>query len=133
MRLTRASMYALHAVVFMAAQKANRPIASHTIAKARKIPERFLLKVLKPLVSVQILTSIKGPNGGYRMAKPAGKVTLLQIIEAVDGPVRAAVPEWDGAPTPTDKRLIAIAEAAAADVRKHWARASIDNFVGANK
>src|ERR1700722_16592875 len=64
MKLTRASSYALHAVAFMAVQKHDRPIASHNIAQARGIPERFLLKVLKPLVSARVLLSVKGPNGG---------------------------------------------------------------------
>src|SRR5947209_20578747 len=88
MKLTRAASYAIHALVFMANQKHNRPVASHNIAKARGIPERFLLKVLKPLVSVRVLMSIKGPNGGYRLARPASEVTLLEVIEAVDGPIQ---------------------------------------------
>ena len=64
MKLTCASSYALHAVAYMAQQKTDRPVASHKIAQERGIPERFLLKVLKPLVSARVLTSIKGPNGG---------------------------------------------------------------------
>src|SRR5207302_8784643 len=81
MKLTRAASYAIHALVFMAAQKSTRPLASHNIAHARGIPERFLLKVLKPLVSVRLLMSIKGPNGGYRLAKPPNAITLLEILE----------------------------------------------------
>src|SRR5436309_7297521 len=92
MKLTRASSYALHAVVFMAAQKHNKPVASHLVARARGIPERFLLKVLKPLVSARILHSVKGPNGGYRLARPAAQISLLELIEAVDGPVRGQSP-----------------------------------------
>src|SRR5437763_16557454 len=92
MRLTRASSYALHAVVYMAAEKNDRPIASHLVAQARGIPERFLLKVLKPLVSAQVLLSVKGPNGGYRLAKPPNEITMLEILEAVDGPIRGAAP-----------------------------------------
>ena len=92
MRLTRASSYALHAVVFMAVQRQqNKPVASHHIAKARGIPERFLLKVLKPLVSARVLHSIKGPNGGYRLARSASDISMLEIIEAVDGPMRGHV------------------------------------------
>src|SRR5947209_19350213 len=73
MKLSRASSYALHAVAFMAAQKDNtRPVASHDIAAARGIPEGFLLKVLKPLVSAKVLLSIRGPNGGYRSARIGG-------------------------------------------------------------
>src|SRR6267378_7951844 len=92
MRLTRASSYALHALVFMAAQKHNRPVPSHIVAQARGIPERFLLKVLKPLVSARVLSSVKGPNGGYRLAKPASQITMLEILEAVEGPIRGIVP-----------------------------------------
>jgi Rrf2 family protein len=68
MRLTRASSYALHAVTYIAARKHDQTIPSHLIARADGIPERFLLKVLKPLVSARILLSLKGPNGGYRLA-----------------------------------------------------------------
>src|SRR5215475_14476352 len=92
MKLTRASSYALHAVAYMAAQKQDKPIASHHIAQARGIPERFLLKVLKPLVSAQVLLSIKGPNGGYRLARPANEITMLEVLEAVDGPIRGSAP-----------------------------------------
>ena len=92
MKLTHASGYALAALAHMAAQAPGQPLSSHHIAEARGIPERFLLKVLKPLVSAQILHSIKGPNGGYRLAKPASEITMLDVVEAVDGPIRGAAP-----------------------------------------
>lgn len=92
MKLTRATSYALHAVAYMAALKGTKPVASHIIAKDRKIPERFLLKVLKPLVSARVLFSVKGPNGGYRLARPANDITMLEILEAVDGPIRGNAP-----------------------------------------
>src|SRR6202171_1870947 len=92
MKLTRSSSYAIHALVFMATEKRNRPVASHHIAAARGIPERFLLKVLKPLVSARVLFSIKGPNGGYRLSRPAAEISLLEVLEAVDGPVRGQAP-----------------------------------------
>ncbi len=92
MKLTRASSYALHAVAFMAAQKSEKPVASHKIAEDRGIPERFLLKVLKPLVSARVLRSVKGPNGGYQLARPASDISMLEILEAVDGPIRGHTP-----------------------------------------
>ena len=100
MKLTRASSYALHAVAYMAQQKSDRPVASHKIAQERGIPERFLLKVLKPLVSARVLTSIKGPNGGYKLARPATDISVLEIVEAVDGPIRGQAPP----PEPTNKK-----------------------------
>src|SRR5581483_8942418 len=96
MKLTRASSYALHAVAHMAATGEDRPVASHHIAKARGIPELFLLKILKPLVSARILRSVKGPNGGYRLARPAAKITMLEVVEAVDGPIRGTAPLAEG-------------------------------------
>src|ERR1700746_2542445 len=109
MRLTRASSYALHALVYMAAQKHNRPVPSHIVAKARGIPERFLLKVLKPLVSARVLHSVKGPNGGYRLGRSPSDISMLEIVEAVDGPIRGQAPlsqnEGDGH---LDRKLEAI-------------------------
>src|SRR5262245_11942740 len=88
MKLTRASSYALHAAAYMAGQRKGLPTPSHIIAQKRGIPERFLLKVLKPLVSAGLLYSVKGPHGGYRLARTAKEITMLDVIEAVEGPIR---------------------------------------------
>jgi len=131
MKLTRASSYAIHALVFMAAQKKNRPVASHHIAKARGIPERFLLKVLKPLVSARVLHSIKGPNGGYRLARAANEITILEILEAVDGPIRGqptfSREEGNGS---LNRRLDQICSQAAEQVRKQLQKVRISELVG---
>jgi Rrf2 family protein len=131
MRLTRASSYALHAVVHMAVQKQNRPLASHHIAKARGIPERFLLKVLKPLVSARVLHSIKGPNGGYRLARSASDLTMLEVVEAVDGPIRGQAPlsqvEGDGQ---LDRRLEMICDQSAEQIRKQLQKVRIAELAG---
>src|SRR5438105_3813431 len=114
MRLTRASSYALHALVFMAGQKHNRPVPSHIVAQARGIPERFLLKVLKPLVSARVLASVKGPNGGYRLSRPPSSVSMLEIIEAVDGPIRGQSPlSEDDSDSALNRKLEAICKQAA--------------------
>src|SRR5438132_7022305 len=131
MRLTRASSYALHAVVHMAGQKQNKPLASHHIAKARGIPERFLLKVLKPLVSARVLHSIKGPNGGYRLARSASDISMLEVIEAVDGPIRGIAPlsqsDSDGH---LDRKLDTICNQSAEQLRKHLQRVRISELTG---
>jgi Rrf2 family transcriptional regulator, cysteine metabolism repressor len=133
MKFTRASSYAIHALVFMAAQKQNRPLASHHIAKARGIPERFLLKVLKPLVSARVLHSIKGPNGGYRLARAPSEITVLEILEAVDGPIRGqpsfSREEGNGS---LNKRLDQICNQAAEQVRKQLQKVRISELVGKN-
>jgi Rrf2 family protein len=113
----------------MAGQKHNRPVASHHIAQARGIPERFLLKVLKPLVSARVLNSIKGPNGGYRLARPADEISILEILEAVDGPIRG---QSTFSPDETNgtlaKRLDQICNKAAEEVRKQLQKVRISQL-----
>jgi Rrf2 family protein len=53
------------------------------------LPERFLQKTLKPLVGAGVLRSARGARGGYALARDPKDVTLLEVIEAVDGPLRA--------------------------------------------
>lgn len=132
MKFTRAASYAIHALVYMANQKEpNIPVASHHIAHARGIPERFLLKVLKPLVSIRVLRSIKGPNGGYRLAKPADEISLLEVLEAVDGPIRSHNSlEHEKANGRLNKRLDVICGQIAEGVRKQFQQVRISDLAG---
>jgi len=130
MKLTRASSYALHAVAYMAVQKHDKPVASHHIAQARGIPERFLLKVLKPLVSARVLLSIKGPNGGYRLARSPSDITMLEILEAVDGPIRGQAPFSDEENHGNlNQKLENICKRTADQVRKELDRVRISDLV----
>jgi Rrf2 family protein len=135
MKMSRASNYALHALEYMAARKEPGPVASHHIAAARKIPVLFLLKVLKPLVTARILRSLKGPNGGYRLARSASKITMLEVLEAVDGPIHGNAPlsqdqgrEGNG----LDPRLDAVCDQAAVMLRKHLGKVRVSDLVSAN-
>jgi Rrf2 family iron-sulfur cluster assembly transcriptional regulator len=128
MKLTRAASYAIHAVAFMAVQKdKEKPVASHHIAQARGIPERFLLKVLKPLVTARVLTSIKGPNGGYRLARRLNAISVLEVIEAVDGPIHGTAP--GGRETPLNGKLTAICTQSAGQVRKLLEKVKLSDLV----
>ena len=120
MKLTRASSYALHAMAHIVSLKQSVPIASHHIAEARGIPERFLLKVLRPLVDARILKSVKGPSGGYVLVRPAAELTVLDILEAVDGPMRGHTPfdKLDDN-SPFNNRMEKICNQVADVTRKH--------------
>jgi Rrf2 family protein len=134
MRLSRASSYALHAVVYMAAQKQNRPVPSHVIARAKGIPERFLLKVLKPLVSARVLHSVKGPNGGYRLACPASAISMLQVVEAVDGPLRGQAPLiQEKSDRPLNRKLDAICSQCAEQTRRQLERVKIADLASGRR
>jgi Rrf2 family protein len=130
MKLTRASSYALHAVAYMAQQKSDKPIASHHIAAARGIPERFLLKVLKPLVSARVLRSIKGPNGGYQLFRQPNDVSMLEIIEAVDGPIRGQAPFAEEGNAALNKKLEDICRKSAELVRDELKQVRISDLMG---
>jgi Rrf2 family protein len=131
MRLTRASSYALHAVAYMAGQKKDLPTPSHIIAEKRGIPERFLLKVLKPLVSAQVLYSVKGPNGGYRLARPAQEISILEILEAIDGPIRGHAPISQVEPRNfLNRKLEQICNESAEQVRKNLSKIKLSDLSG---
>ena len=120
MKLTRASNYALHAVAYLAAKKSDKPIASHKVARACGIYERFLLKVLKPLVSIRVLSSIKGPHGGYKLARPASQINLLEIIQAADNnEVRGQAPFKDPKNPALNKKIDHVCDQAADAVRTY--------------
>jgi Rrf2 family protein len=129
LKLSRASTYALQAVEYMAARDPNKVVASHLIAKDRAIPARYLLKILNPLVSAQILRSVKGPNGGYRLARPAAKISLLEILEAIDGPVRGEVPHVSMGENDLDARLNTICSRSAAEVHSRLGKVRLSHLV----
>ncbi len=88
MRISRSTGYALLAVGYIAKnQKEQGIVLSQRIAKAYKIPLEYLLKILQQLVRANVLRSKRGPRGGFTLAKPPKKITMLQIVEAVDGPM----------------------------------------------
>ena len=128
--MTRASGYALHALAYMAESGQDKPVASHQIARDRKIPEQFLLKILKPLVSARMLLSVKGPNGGYRLARPPSKITVLEVIEAVEGPISGQAPLAQGeASTDLDARLEAVCDQAANLLKKRLGKVRVSDLL----
>ena len=87
MRISRSTGYALLAVGYLAQHQKQRIILSQDISKKYNIPLEYLLKILQQLVKANILRSKRGPRGGFSLARPTKKITLLQVIEAVDGPM----------------------------------------------
>jgi DNA-binding IscR family transcriptional regulator len=75
-----------------------------------------------------------GPGGGYRLARPPQDISLLEIVEAVDGPVRGDVPQTvTGADAGIDHRLRAVCHAAAEAVRRCLGRVSVAELAGKRK
>jgi Rrf2 family protein len=102
MKLSPASSCAVQALVLLASRKASQPVPSVELARGTGLRQQFLRKLLTLLVRARLLLSLKGPHGGYRLARPAKDITLLDVVEAIDGPVRGRAPQ---AVTPGDRGL----------------------------
>ena len=86
--LSQKAKYALQALAYLAQHyKAETPVLIGTIAREKSIPIKFLEAILCELRNENVLTSIRGRNGGYRLAEPPKKITLARVIRIVDGPI----------------------------------------------
>ncbi len=84
MQLSRHADYALRIVLDLALRPSSR---IGDIAQRRAAPSAFLAKIARSLVRAGLLQSLRGRNGGVALARPASRITVLQVIEAVDGPL----------------------------------------------
>jgi Rrf2 family protein len=87
MRLSSRSEYALLALVHLARQEEGSRVTVDNIAKAQAIPRQFLEQILLALKHARYVRSAQGQRGGYRLAKPARKITLAEIVRLLDGPI----------------------------------------------
>jgi len=83
MRITQEADYALR--ISTALSGADRPIGAPQLSNDLRIPQRFTSKILRKLLLAGLVLSTRGANGGFTLAENADNITLLQIIEAVDG------------------------------------------------
>ena len=85
MILSRACTYGIQAVVYIATQNNGGYVSISEAARELNIPFHFLTKVLQTLTDSKFLLSKRGANGGIMLAKPANEISLLNIINAIDG------------------------------------------------
>ncbi len=86
--ITRQADYALRAVVEVARLPEGERIPTAEIAARQEIPLPFLTKIVSQLVVRGVLTATRGARGGISLAREADTVTMLEIIEAIDGPIQ---------------------------------------------
>jgi Rrf2 family protein len=76
--------YALHCVMILGSLPPGGAMAAKDLAEFHGVSESYLLKHLRALAVANVVTSATGPKGGYRLARAAGEITLLDVVEAVD-------------------------------------------------
>lgn len=83
MRLTRKLIFAIDAVLDIAYNASDMPVQSRDIADRQGIPRRYLEQVLQHLVRADILRGVRGPRGGYRLARERRRISLGEIVRIV--------------------------------------------------
>jgi Rrf2 family protein len=92
MQLSQSVTYALQALIQLAESGEGVLITRGKLAANGRMPERFLLEILHDLVKRGILRSTRGGGGGFALARRPEDITLLDVIEAVDGPLPVGLP-----------------------------------------
>lgn len=87
MKLSRTVSYAVRATLQLAQGSSSAPVPCSKLAADGEMPERFLLQILRVLVTHGILKSTRGVEGGYSLSRPPESISLLEVIEAIDGPL----------------------------------------------
>jgi Rrf2 family protein len=87
MRVSRSTAYALLAVGYIARKHGDGLVPAEDISQKYDIPLEYLLKILQQLVRADVLRSKRGPRGGFSLVKTTNQISLLDVIEAVDGPL----------------------------------------------
>lgn len=96
MRVSAKADYAVRAAAELAAVGSEGPVKGEKLAEAQDIPLQFLEHILLEMKHAGIVRARRGAKGGYWLAKPAGEVTIADVVRAVEGPiahVQSAPPE----------------------------------------
>lgn len=87
MQITRQADYAVRAVIYLAQMGQDQRASTSQIAQEKQIPPSFLAKIVSQLSVAGLLQTSRGARGGVSLAKPAEEISLLDVVEAIDGPI----------------------------------------------
>ena len=130
MKLSRTVAYAVQATLQLAQASSGDPIPCSQLASVGRMPERFLLQILRHLVTHGILHSTRGVDGGYSLERRPEEISLLNVIEAIDGPLSAVLPASDVANmSACEARLYEALEQVTANVRRQLQAIKISDLL----
>lgn len=133
MKLSRTIAYAIHATLQLAGGERGVPIPCSQLATEGKMPERFLLQILRSLVTRGLLCSTRGVDGGYYLARPANEISLCDIVEAFDNPLSPTMPALDGLPPDVRKRIMNSLNGAEAAALGELSKLSLADLMGSSR
>jgi len=85
MRLSPAAAFALRGIAVLADNFGQGPISLEVICSHRDLPKQYLAKIFSGLAKAGLVTPVRGKHGGYMLAREPGTMTILEVIEAVQG------------------------------------------------
>ena len=88
MQITHEADYATRAILHLSRTQKDKLIPTNDIAKRQNIPASFLAKIIVQLSIAGLLHTSRGAHGGVKLARKPQNITLLEVIEAIDGPIR---------------------------------------------
>lgn len=87
MELSRQADYAIRAMMDLAEIPDGELSQTREIARRQQIPEKYLPTIIRTLARAGLIRTLRGSHGGIALAMPAAKITLRDVVEAIDGPV----------------------------------------------
>jgi Rrf2 family cysteine metabolism transcriptional repressor len=108
MRISSKGDYGLRALFDLAQRYGEGPVQSDDIATRQGIPVNYLNQLLITMRRAGLLESLRGPQGGHMLARPAETITLLEILTALEGPLLPTEPTREDlvATAPEDQELV---------------------------
>jgi Rrf2 family protein len=87
MQITRQADYALRAMIYLARQEPDQRSATSQIAEVQRIPPSFLAKIISQLAIAGLIHTSRGARGGVNLARQPADISVLEVVEAIDGPI----------------------------------------------
>lgn len=87
MQISRAGEYGVLGLLHLAQQPAGQPVMIDAVSRDGDIPKSFLAKIFQDLAKAGLLRSQRGAGGGFVLARPADRISILEVIEAIDGKI----------------------------------------------
>lgn len=133
MKISRTIAYALNATLQLGKEPAGVPISCTQLAGVGDLPKRFLLQILRRLVTHGVLQSSRGADGGYYLARRPDEITLRDIVEAFDPPSDQEVPSLPGLSNTVRTRVLEHLQDVAEACRTELAKLSLAELLGTER
>jgi len=106
LRLSKKMLFAIEAVLDIAYHAATAPVQSREITRRQGIPRRYLEQALQQLVRRGVLIGVRGPRGGYRLARERRRISIGDIVRVVDGADQGESRDWEDGGSELGRKVV---------------------------